>query len=79
MNVVIGQVPFLRSFRSILRVKKKKRTWSISHISINSHRNRTGPRGQDHSVRSGSQSKHRIHYIIPAQGAVHIIILIIKN
>ena len=24
MNMVIGQVPFLRSFRSILRVKKKR-------------------------------------------------------
>ena len=56
MNMVIGQVPFLRSFRSIFKVKK--RTRSISHISINSQRNRTGPRGQDHSVRSGSQSKH---------------------
>ena len=59
--------------------KKKKMTRAISHISINSHRNQTRPRGQDHSLRSGSQSKHRIHYIIPAQGAIHIIILIIKN
>ena len=82
MNMVIGQVPFF-AFVSVYftreKKKKKEMTRSISHISINSHRNQTRPRGQDHSFRSGSQSKHRIHYIIPAQGAIHIIILIIKN
>ena len=65
MNMDIGQVPFLRSFRSILYVKKK-RTSSISNINIKRHLNGTRLRGQDHSVRSCSQSKHMIYYIIPA-------------